>query len=129
VTGSGRRRSAAGLARVQTPHGVLALHRVDGAFPFAVRATLAMALAALPAVATGHPDLAVYAMLGSFTTTFGRTLPYDRRARVLAVVAVAMTTRRRASCGRRASIPRPSPPPNSAPTCCWSGSCTADALA
>jgi uncharacterized membrane protein YccC len=91
ANGGGRRRSAAGLARVLTPHGVLALHRVDGAFLFALRAALAMALAALPVVLAGRPDLAVYAMLGSFTTTFGRNLPYDRRARVLAVVAVAMT--------------------------------------
>lgn len=39
----------------------------------------------------GRADQAVYAMLGSFTTTFGRNLPYARRARVLALVAAAMT--------------------------------------
>lgn len=89
--GSGRRRSAAGLARVLTPSGVLTLNRVDGAFLFALRAALAMALSALPVTLVGRPDLAVYAMLGSFTTTFGRNLPYRRRARVLAGVAVAMT--------------------------------------
>ncbi|WUW36633.1 FUSC family protein [Streptomyces sp. NBC_01462] len=50
-----------------------------------------MGLVGVPIVQAGRPDLAVYAMLGSFTTTFGRNLPYDRRARVLAVVAVAMT--------------------------------------
>ncbi|MGW1002743.1 FUSC family protein [Streptomyces sp. NPDC002520] len=91
ANGGGPRRSATGLARVLTPRGALALHRVDGAFLFALRAALAMALAALPVVLAGRPDLAVYAMLGSFTTTFGRNLPYGRRARVLAVVAVAMT--------------------------------------
>ncbi|MFE5710744.1 FUSC family protein [Streptomyces sp. NPDC056501] len=50
-----------------------------------------MALPALPMALAGRADQAVYAMLGSFTTTFGRNLPYARRARVLAVVAVAMT--------------------------------------
>ncbi|MFF5019297.1 hypothetical protein [Streptomyces sp. NPDC001165] len=64
---------------------------MDGALPFAVRAALAMGLVAVPIVAAGRPDLAVYAMRGSFTTTFGRNLPYARRARVLAVVAVAVT--------------------------------------
>ncbi|MCX5388942.1 FUSC family protein [Streptomyces sp. NBC_00094] len=50
-----------------------------------------MALPALPMALAGRADQAVYAMLGSFTTTFGRNLPYARRARVLALVAVAMT--------------------------------------
>ncbi|MFI8997316.1 FUSC family protein [Streptomyces sp. NPDC053542] len=50
-----------------------------------------MALPALPMVLVGRPELAVYAMLGSFTTTFGPDLPYPRRARVLALIAVAMT--------------------------------------
>ncbi|MGW5777979.1 FUSC family protein [Streptomyces sp. NPDC003863] len=50
-----------------------------------------MALPALPLALAGRADLAVSTMLGSFTTTFGRNLPYARRARVLAVVAVAMT--------------------------------------
>ncbi|MFE1314698.1 hypothetical protein [Streptomyces sp. NPDC058755] len=50
-----------------------------------------MGLVAVPIVAAGRPDLAVYAMRGSCTTTFGRNLPYARRARVLAVVAVAVT--------------------------------------
>ncbi|MFF0473390.1 FUSC family protein [Streptomyces sp. NPDC004284] len=50
-----------------------------------------MALPALPLALAGRADQAVYTMLGSFTTTFGRNLPYARRARVLAVVAVAMT--------------------------------------
>ncbi|MGW4695536.1 FUSC family protein [Kitasatospora cineracea] len=63
----------------------------DGALLFAVRAALAMALPAVPLVLAGHPRLAVYAMLGSFTTTFGRGLPYRRRVRVLALVALAMT--------------------------------------
>ena len=89
-TGTGRRRSATGVARALSLRGALALHPVDGALPFAVRAALAMALPALPLVLTGHPRLAVYAMLGAFTTTFGRTLPYRRRAWVLALVAVAM---------------------------------------
>ncbi|MCB5906205.1 FUSC family protein [Streptomyces sp. SF28] len=64
---------------------------MDGALLFAVRAALAMALVALPVALAGRPELAVYAMLGAFTTTFGRNLPYPRRARVLALVAVAMT--------------------------------------
>ncbi|WP_425269937.1 FUSC family protein [Kitasatospora cineracea] len=63
----------------------------DGALLFAVRAALAMALPAVPLVLASHPRLSVYAMLGSFTTTFGRGLPYRRRARVLALVALAMT--------------------------------------
>ncbi|WP_307623861.1 FUSC family protein [Streptomyces sp. V3I7] len=50
-----------------------------------------MALAALPMALTGRTQLAVFPMLGAFTTTFGRNLPYARRARVLAVVALAMT--------------------------------------
>ncbi|MFE6917579.1 FUSC family protein [Streptomyces rubiginosohelvolus] len=50
-----------------------------------------MAVPALPLALAGRADLAVYTMLGSFITTFGRNLPYARRARVLAVVAVAMT--------------------------------------
>ncbi|MBD0422232.1 FUSC family protein [Streptomyces sp. TRM S81-3] len=87
----GRRRPAAGVRRVLSPRGALTLHDVDGAFLFAVRAALAMGLVALPIALAGRADLAVYAMLGSFTTTFGRNLPYPRRARVLAVVAVAMT--------------------------------------
>ncbi|MFJ5194575.1 FUSC family protein [Streptomyces sp. NPDC088394] len=91
VTGSGVRRSAAHLGRALSPRGALALHSVDGALSFALRAALAMALPALPMALAGRADQAVYAMLGSFTTTFGRNLPYARRARVLALVAVAMT--------------------------------------
>ncbi|SOD91266.1 MULTISPECIES: FUSC family protein [unclassified Streptomyces] len=91
VRGHGWRGSVAGAGRALSPRGALALHDVDGALLFAVRAALAMGLVAVPIVAVGRPDLAVYAMLGSFTTTFGRNLPYARRARVLAGVAVAMT--------------------------------------
>ncbi|MEU9481395.1 FUSC family protein [Streptomyces sp. NPDC048191] len=91
VTRRDRGRSFAGVARVLSPRGALAVHRVDGAFLFALRAALAMGLVALPIVLAGRPDLAVYAMLGSFTTTFGRNLPYGRRARVLALVGAAMT--------------------------------------
>ncbi|MFG2630876.1 FUSC family protein [Streptomyces sp. NPDC048473] len=91
VTGHGWRPSVASAAHVLSPRGSLALHKVDGALLFAVRAALAMALVALPVAKAGRPDLAVYAMLGAFTTTFGRNLPYPRRARVLALVAVAMT--------------------------------------
>lgn len=91
VTRSGRRRPAGHLRRALSPRGALALQSVDGAVSFALRAALAMALPALPIALAGRADLAVYAMLGSFTTTFGRNLPYKRRARVLAVVAVAMT--------------------------------------
>ncbi|MFE6495719.1 FUSC family protein [Streptomyces sp. NPDC057748] len=91
VSGSGMRRSMAHLGRALSPRGALALHKVDGAFSFALRAALAMALPALPMALAGRPDQAVYAMLGSFTTTFGRNLPYGRRARALALVAVAMT--------------------------------------
>lgn len=79
------------MARALSPRGALALHSVDGALSFALRAALAMALPAVPMVLAGRSDLAVYTMLGSFTTTFGRNLPYRRRARVLALVAVAMT--------------------------------------
>lgn len=86
-----RRRVAARVGRALSPRGALALQSVDGALSFALRAALAMAVPALPMALAGRADLAVYAMLGSFTTTFGRNLPYARRARVLAVVAVAMT--------------------------------------
>ncbi|MFB9637457.1 FUSC family protein [Streptomyces spiralis] len=91
VIRGGRPRPLSGVGRVLSPRGALAVHQVDGAFLFALRAALAMALVALPIVLAGRPDLAVYAMLGSFTTTFGRNLPYPRRARVLALVGVAMT--------------------------------------
>ncbi|MFI6899178.1 FUSC family protein [Streptomyces sp. NPDC050256] len=91
VNGRGRRRSASRAGRVLSPRGALALQSVDGSLSFALRAATAMALPALPMALAGHADLAVYAMLGSFTTTFGRNLPYARRARVLALVAVAMT--------------------------------------
>jgi uncharacterized membrane protein YccC len=77
--------------RLLSPRGSLALQRADGALLFAVRGALAMALVALPVAIAGRPDLSVFAMLGAFTTTFGRNLPYPRRARVLALVAVAMT--------------------------------------
>ncbi|MGW2692718.1 FUSC family protein [Streptomyces sp. NPDC001296] len=87
----GLRRWLTDAPRALSPRGALTLHEVDGAFLFALRAALAMGLLAVPITRAGRPDLAVYAMLGSFTTTFGRNLPYARRARVLAVVAVAMT--------------------------------------
>ncbi|MEV8593306.1 FUSC family protein [Streptomyces sp. NPDC052012] len=90
-TGRPWRRWAAGVARVLSPRGALVLHRADGAFTFALRAALATALPALPLVAAGRAELAVYAMLGSFTTTFGHNLPYARRARALAVAGAAMT--------------------------------------
>ncbi|MFI2359229.1 FUSC family protein [Streptomyces anulatus] len=86
-----RRRVAARVGRALSPRGALALQSVDSALSFALRAAIAMAVPALPMALAGRADLAVYAMLGSFTTTFGRNLPYARRARVLAVVAVAMT--------------------------------------
>ncbi|MER6983764.1 hypothetical protein ABT317_44155, partial [Streptomyces carpinensis] len=79
VGSQGRRRAVAGAARVLSPRGALAVHQVDGAFLFALRAALAMALVALPIVLAGRAELAVYAMLGAFTTTFGRNLPYPRR--------------------------------------------------
>ncbi|QFZ72422.1 FUSC family protein [Streptomyces fagopyri] len=91
VAWRGWRHAAVGAVRALSPRGALALHDVDGALLFAVRAALAMGLVGVPVVWAGRPDLAVYAMLGSFTTTFGRNLPYDRRARVLALVALAMT--------------------------------------
>ncbi|MFE7791532.1 FUSC family protein [Streptomyces sp. NPDC057460] len=91
VIGSGRRLSVARVGRALSPRGALALQSVDGALSFALRAALAMALPALPMALAGRADQAVYAMLGSFTTTFGRNLPYARRARVLALVAAAMT--------------------------------------
>ncbi|MFJ6609731.1 FUSC family protein [Streptomyces sp. NPDC091289] len=87
-----RRRSlATRVGRALSPRGALALQSVDGAVSFALRAALAMAVPALPLALAGRADHAVYTMLGSFITTFGRNLPYARRARVLAVVAVAMT--------------------------------------
>ncbi|MEU0815913.1 FUSC family protein [Streptomyces mirabilis] len=79
------------MTRVLSPRGALTLHAVDGALLFALRAALAMALPAVPLVLSGRTALAVFPMLGAFTTTFGRNLPYPRRARVLAVAAVAMT--------------------------------------
>ncbi|MFG2500852.1 FUSC family protein [Streptomyces sp. NPDC048441] len=91
TTRSGRSRQVVHMRRVFSPRGALALHNVDGALSFAVRASLAMALPAVPIALAGWADQAVYAMLGSFTTTFGRNLPYARRARVLALVALAMT--------------------------------------
>ncbi|MEB8341940.1 FUSC family protein [Streptomyces endophyticus] len=50
-----------------------------------------MALIAVPMALAGQAAAAVYAMLGAFTTTFGRNFPYARRGRVLALVAVVMT--------------------------------------
>ncbi|MFD5753886.1 FUSC family protein, partial [Streptomyces sp. NPDC127044] len=85
------RHHRATLTRVLSPRGALTLHAVDGALLFALRAALAMALPAVPLVLSGRTALAVFPMLGAFTTTFGRNLPYPRRARVLAVAAVAMT--------------------------------------
>ncbi|MFF3843178.1 FUSC family protein [Streptomyces sp. NPDC001930] len=90
-TPGGWRRAARRIARALSPRGALALQSVDGALSFALRAALAMAVPALPLALAGRADHAVYTMLGSFTTTFGRNLPYARRARVLALVAVAMT--------------------------------------
>ncbi|MFE7314430.1 FUSC family protein [Streptomyces sp. NPDC057555] len=90
MTGS-RRCSPARAARALSPRGALTLHRVDGALSFALRAALAMALPAVPLALAGQPGQAGYAMLGSFTTTFGRNLPYAHRTRSLALVAVAMT--------------------------------------
>ncbi|MFF2774192.1 FUSC family protein [Streptomyces sp. NPDC058052] len=79
------------LRGVLAARGALDLQRADDALPFALRAALVTALAALPPVLTGRPADAVFAMLGSFTTTFGRRMPYARRTRVLAVVALATT--------------------------------------
>nr|WP_051819798.1 FUSC family protein [Streptomyces flavochromogenes] len=90
-TPGGGRRAAGRVGRALSPRGALALQSVDGALSFALRAALAMAVPALPLALAGRADHAVYTMLGSFTTTFGRNLPYARRARVLALVAVAMT--------------------------------------
>ncbi|MFZ3566268.1 FUSC family protein [Streptomyces sp. BH097] len=50
-----------------------------------------MALVAVPMALAGQAEASVYAMLGTFTTTFGRNFPYARRARVLALVGLAMT--------------------------------------
>ncbi|MER5953429.1 FUSC family protein [Streptomyces sp. NPDC056210] len=91
VTRHGWRPAVVSVVRLLSPRGSLALQRADGALLFAVRGALAMALVALPVAIAGRPELSVYAMLGAFTTTFGRNLPYPRRARVLALVAVAMT--------------------------------------
>ncbi|MEY9846281.1 putative membrane protein YccC [Streptacidiphilus sp. BW17] len=83
---------ARALAREMSSRGVLVLQPVDGALLFAVRAATAMAIPALPIALAGQSRLAVYAMLGAFTTAFGRNMPYRRRAWVLAAVALAMTT-------------------------------------
>ncbi|MFE2058134.1 FUSC family protein [Streptomyces sp. NPDC059446] len=90
VHGGWRPLAGAGL-RLLSPRGALALADAEGSLLFAARAALAVGVIAVPLVCTGHPGLAVHAMLGSFTTTFGRDLPYARRARVLAATAVAMT--------------------------------------
>ncbi|MDQ0994599.1 putative membrane protein YccC [Streptomyces sp. V3I7] len=79
------------LAKLLSPRGTFALNRVDGALAFALRAALAMAVLAVPLVLAGQTQLAVHAMLGSFTTTFGRNLPYAHRSRVLATAGLAMT--------------------------------------
>ncbi|MFJ9175099.1 FUSC family protein [Streptomyces sp. NPDC102360] len=50
-----------------------------------------MALVAVPMALAGQAEAAVYAMLGAFTTTFGRNFPYARRAAVVALVGLAMT--------------------------------------
>ncbi|MFD7064535.1 FUSC family protein [Streptomyces sp. NPDC059906] len=91
ISRHGYRRFTTDAIHTLTPRGVVVLHATDGAPLFAVRSALAMGWLALPLTEAGRPDLAVYAMLGGFTTTFGRNLPYGRRARALAVVAVAMT--------------------------------------
>ncbi|MFI7005013.1 FUSC family protein [Streptomyces sp. NPDC050145] len=87
----GWRHSARGARRALSPRGAFALHEVDGAVVFALRAALATGVVAVPLSVAGRPDLAVYATLGSLTTTFGRNLPYARRVRVLSVAALAMT--------------------------------------
>lgn len=88
---AGPRRWAARTKRALSPRGALALQNIDGALSFAARAALTTALPAVPLAMAGRADAAVYTILGSLTTTFGRNLPYGRRARVLALVAVAMT--------------------------------------
>ncbi|MFI8370195.1 hypothetical protein [Streptomyces sp. NPDC085466] len=93
---------------VLTPRGALALQRADGALPFAARAALVTALAALPPLLTGRPADAVVAVLGSFTTTFGRRMPYAHRTRVLVAVALAMTAARTPR--TRRTPPSSSPP-------------------
>lgn len=84
-------RVAERVRRALSPRGALALHSVDGTLSFGLRAALAMALVAVPMTLAGHAEASVYAMLGTFTTTFGRNFPYARRARVLALVGLAMT--------------------------------------
>ncbi|MFE4588606.1 FUSC family protein [Streptomyces laurentii] len=91
TTGTASRRWAARTKRALSPRGALALQTVDGALSFAARAALTTALPAVPLAMAGRADAAVYTILGSLTTTFGRNLPYGRRARVLALVAMAMT--------------------------------------
>ncbi|MGW2808631.1 hypothetical protein [Streptomyces sp. NPDC001450] len=59
------RTSAADARRALSPRGALPLHDVDGALLFAARSALAMGLVAVPIVAAGRPDLAVYAVKGS----------------------------------------------------------------
>ncbi|NLU70364.1 FUSC family protein [Streptomyces sp. HNM0574] len=86
-----RRWAVTTLLPVLSPRGALRLARVEGAAQFALHAALGMALAMLPPVLAGRPDLAVYPALGAFTATFERGLPHRRRLTVLAVVAAAMT--------------------------------------
>jgi hypothetical protein len=85
------------LTRVLAPRGALTLHQVDGALLFALRAALAMALPASALVFSGRTALAVYPMLGASTTTFGRNLPYRRRAHVLGVADSLLGTIRQAA--------------------------------
>lgn len=79
------------VRRALSPRGALALHSEDGTLSFGFRAALAMALVAVPMALAGQAEASVYAMLGAFTTTFGRNFPYARRARVLALVTLSMT--------------------------------------
>ncbi|WP_432105363.1 FUSC family protein [Streptomyces sp. bgisy091] len=87
----GGRRALAEARRALSPHGALTVRDAEGSLLFAGRAALTVGLIAVPLVGAGRSDLAVYAMLGAFTTTFGRDLPYARRSSALAAAAVAMT--------------------------------------
>ncbi|MET8973402.1 hypothetical protein [Streptomyces hydrogenans] len=62
------------MGRVRSPRGALPLQDFDGAQSFALRTAALTVLSTVPLAVASRADAAVYAMLGSFTTTFVRNL-------------------------------------------------------
>ncbi|WP_437112625.1 hypothetical protein [Streptomyces hydrogenans] len=62
------------MGRVLSPRGAFPLQKVDGAQCFALRTAAVTALPTVPLAVASRADAAVYAMLGSFMTTFVRNL-------------------------------------------------------